>query len=113
MHLLSSFHTELRGNLFVNYAGSFSLCWKQNISDNNAKNNRMYGGILQILIEQEETFTERLIGRVIFNTESSVVSEVLILLNYCFELPLTTAGVYTVTQTQRLFEGSDSLSLEL
>lgn len=67
----------------------------------------MYGGILQMLIEQEETFTKistRLIGRVTFNTVSSVISQVLILLNYCFKLPLTTAGVYTVTQTQRFFE---------
>lgn len=52
-----------------------------------------------MLIEQEETFTEistRLIGRVTFNTVSSVISKVLILLSYCFELPLTIARLYTV-----------------
>lgn len=40
----------------------------------------MYGGIVQVLIEQEETFKEiskRLIGRVTFNTVSSVISKVL------------------------------------
>lgn len=69
----------------------------------------MYGGIVQMLIEQEETFTEistRLIGRVPFNTVSSVISKVLTLLSYCFKLPLTTARLYTVTQTQRFFEVS-------
>lgn len=52
-----------------------------------------------MLIEQEETFTEistRLIGRVTFNTVSSVISKVLILLSYCFELPLTIARLYTL-----------------
>lgn len=71
----------------------------------------MYGGIVQMLIEQEETFTEiptRLIGRVTFNTVSSAISKVLILLSYCFKLLLTTATVYTVTQTQRFFEVSTS-----
>ncbi len=64
-----------------------------------------------MLIEQEETFTEiptRLIGRVTFNTVSSAISKVLILLSYCFKLLLTTATVYTVTQTQRFFEVSTS-----
>lgn len=62
-----------------------------------------------MLIEQEETFTEistRLIGRFTFNTVSSVISMVLILLSYCFKLPLTTASLYTVTQMQRFFEVS-------
>lgn len=56
-----------------------------------------------MLVEQEETFTmisTRLIGQVTFNTVSSVISKVLILVSYCFMLPLTTAGVYAVTQTQ-------------
>lgn len=73
----------------------------------------MYGGIVQMVIEQEETFTEistRLIGRVTFNTVSSAISKVLILLSYCFKLPLTAAVVYTVTQTQRFFEVSTSCS---
>ena len=40
----------------------------------------MYGGIVQVLTEQEETFKEistRLIGRVTFNSVSSVISKVL------------------------------------
>lgn len=81
--------------MFVNNAGSISQCWKQSISENNAKNNTMYGGNAQIVIEQEETFTEistRLIGRVTFSTVNSVIIKVLILLNFCFKLPLTAAG---------------------
>lgn len=49
----------------------------------------MYGGIVQMLIEHEETFTEistRLIGQVMFNTVSSVINNVLFPLNYCFKL---------------------------
>ncbi len=58
-----------------------------------------------MLTEQEEAFMEistRLIGQVTFNTVSSVISTVLILVGNCLKLPLTPAGVYTVTQTQIL-----------
>ena len=81
--------------MFVNNAGGISQCWKQIISDNNAKKNRMYGGIAQILNEQKETvkkISKRLIGRVTFSAVRSVNSKVLILLNFCFKLKLTAAG---------------------
>lgn len=57
--------------------------------------NRMYGGIAKIFIEQEETFTEistMLTGQVTFSSVRSVISKALILLNVCFKLPLTVAG---------------------
>lgn len=49
-----------------------------------------------MLREQEETFTEistKLIGWVTVNTISPINGEVIILLSFCFKLPLTTAGV--------------------
>lgn len=64
MHLLPSFHTELQGNQIGNNTGSVSQCCKQSISNNNANNNnnRMYRGIVQMLTEQEETFTKSALG---------------------------------------------------
>lgn len=62
-----------------------------------------------MIIEQKEAFTEistRLIGRVTFNTVSSVISNVLTLLSYCFKIPLTSAGVYTV---ERLYSNTEIL----
>lgn len=83
MHRLFSLQMKLKENLFVNNAGSIPQCWKRSIPNFNANNNRMHGGILQMLIEQEETFTEipaRSICQVTFNSLSSAISQVFILL---------------------------------